>query len=522
MRTGAPEINVVTAMAAANSSTWRIALVAVAVAVACPLVFHAATAWAMYSIWMRSDTFAHCLVVPPLALWLVWRARKRVMLITPRPGWLWLVPLSAAGVAWALGEFGNVNALSQFALVAMVVFCVPAVLGTPVAREIAFPLAFLFFAVPIGEFMLPQLMSWTADVTVLALRATGLPVYREGQNFSIPSGNWSVVEACSGVRYLMASVMAGTLYAYLNYRSLKRRLTFVAVSFVVPIVANWIRAYLIVLLGHYSSGKIAAGVDHVVYGWLFFGVVMVLLYWIGARWREDEVQHPNVVVSLPGPKMSSSIRLFTVALAAVAAVTGVWSFGSPAPAAFTVIAPERLPHVRAPAGWQTTEGAARYWRPTFSGASAEVRQVFERSGNTVAMYIAYYRDQSQERKLVSSTNSLVSSTDPVWSIGGSSTRDAQLGSITSMVRTTKLSSVSGERVTVWQWYWINGRVTSSDVRAKAYTAWSRLLGRGDDSAVVILYTLDAQRAESDAVLAAFAADAWPGIDTALNEIKKTR
>ena len=123
---------------------------------------------------------------------------------------------------------------------------------------------------------------------------------------------------------------------------------------------------------------------------------------------------------------------------------------------------------------------------------------------------------------MSSTNSLVSSTDPVWSIGGSSLRDAQLGSITSMVRTSKLSSVSGERVTVWQWYWINGRVTSSDVRAKAYTAWSRLLGRGDDSAVVIFYTLDAQRTGSDAVLAAFAADAWPGIDTALNEIKKTR
>ena len=53
-------------------------------------------------------------------------------------------------------------------------------------------------------------------------------MYREGLQFVIPSGNWSVVEACSGVRYLIASVMVGTLFAYLNYSTMRRRLIFVA------------------------------------------------------------------------------------------------------------------------------------------------------------------------------------------------------------------------------------------------------------------------------------------------------
>ena len=70
----------------------------------------------------------------------------------------------------------------------------------------------------------------------------------------IPSGTWSVVEACSGVRYLMASFMVGTLFAYLNYRSTAPpRWIFVGVSIAVPIVANWLRAYLIVMLGHLSE-----------------------------------------------------------------------------------------------------------------------------------------------------------------------------------------------------------------------------------------------------------------------------
>ena len=92
----------------------------------------------------------------------------------------------------------------------------PALFGWAVTREIAFPLGFLFFAVPIGEFLVPTMIDYTADFTVAALRLTGIPVYREGNDFVIPSGNWSVVDACSGVRYLIASVMVGHLVRLLE------------------------------------------------------------------------------------------------------------------------------------------------------------------------------------------------------------------------------------------------------------------------------------------------------------------
>jgi exosortase len=52
------------------------------------------------------------------------------------------------------------------------------------------------------------------------LALSGIPVHAEGLRFVIPTGSWSVVEACSGVRYLIASVTVGTLFAYLTYRSL--------------------------------------------------------------------------------------------------------------------------------------------------------------------------------------------------------------------------------------------------------------------------------------------------------------
>ncbi len=210
------------------------------------------TGGAMVRIWARSDTFVHGFVVPPIVLWLIWRQRSQLALLTPRPSWWTLAPLALAGFGWLLGELAAVNALSQFALTTLLVLTVPAVIGMRITRAVAFPLSFLFFAVPIGEFVMPQLMEWTADFTISALRASGIPVYREGLNFVIPSGSWSVVEACSGVRYLIASLMVGTLYAYLSYRSPRRRVIFMGFAILVPIVANWLRAYMIVMIGHLS------------------------------------------------------------------------------------------------------------------------------------------------------------------------------------------------------------------------------------------------------------------------------
>ncbi len=105
-------------------------------------------------------------------------------------------------------------------------------------------------------------MEWTADVTVGALRVTGIPVYREGNYFILPSGAWSVVEACSGVRYLIAAFMIGCIFAWLHYRASSKRILFVCLALAVALVSNWLRAYTIVLLGHLSNNRLGTGVDH--------------------------------------------------------------------------------------------------------------------------------------------------------------------------------------------------------------------------------------------------------------------
>ncbi len=500
------------------SKSWHQPLAALFLLLACILFLYRDTGMAMVAIWARSETFTHGFLVPPIVLWLIWRQRAFIQLLSPQPviGAYWAVALAA--LIWLLGDLVAINAVTQLAFVALLVLAVPAILGLQVTRLIMFPLGFLFFAVPIGEFLMPQLMEGTANFTVFALRASGIPVFREGLQFVIPSGNWSVVEACSGVRYLIASLTVGTLFAYLNYQSMRRRVLFVAVSILVPIVANWLRAYIIVMLGHLSGNKLAAGVDHLIYGWLFFGVVIMLMFVIGARWAEPE---KTIVLNVPGsgmqPLSAKSGHLWIIAISLVALVAlpqiALWYLARGESRDPVLLEAPKVLDSR----WTLSPSAGSF-KPAFQNPSSEINTSYVNQDRDVGLYLGYYRHQNYDRKLVSSNNVLVASKDAQWAQLSSGIREVNLAGGSVAVRTAELRGVaknaqtSGNGLVVWQIYWINGNLTASDYLAKVYSAYYRLTGRGDDSAVIIVYTANDH---SDAVLESFLSTNFAAINERL-------
>lgn len=509
-------------------------LVALGLSLAWLLYWYRGTVASLVDIWSRSDTYTHGFLIAPISLWLVWRMRERLAGVPLRPSAVGVLAGLAAGLAWLLGELGSVDSVSQFALVGMVISLVWALLGSAMVRALAFPLGFLFLAVPFGEFLFPTMMDWTANFVIGALRFSGVPVYAEGHNLVIPSGHWSVVEGCSGVRYLIASVVVGCLYAYLSYRSLSRRVIFIGVSIIVPIIANWLRAYGTVLLGHLSNNRLAAGVDHLVYGWVFFGMVMTALFWIGARWREDEAPLPAVAGSAastasavavggeggratPGLSLRGVLWL-TVGLAAVL----MWK-----PAYHWLDAqgghgPVMLAPPSATVGWSPLPAAQMpEWNPRYSGMRAVLREGWARAGaageaRPVWVYIGYYRDQEPGQELINSENRIARSKDPVWRTAGIGDRDIVLGDTPVAARSTELFH-GEQRLLIWHWYWLAGRWTTNDYLAKLYLVLARLSGRGDDSAVVMAYAPFArgERAEAEGRLETFTREMRPSITQTL-------
>ena len=485
------------------------------------LLLYRGTGLAMVEIWDRSETFAHAFVVPPISLWLIWRKRAELALLTPRAAPLFLLPMAGFALLWLIGELAVVNAAMQFGLTGMLVFLVPTVLGWPVARAIAFPLGFLFFAVPFGEFVMPQLMQFTAFFTVGALRLSGIPVYQEGLQFIIPSGTWSVVEACSGIRYLMASVMVGTLFAYLNYRSIKRRWLFVGVAFILPLVANWLRAYMIVMLGHLSGNTIATGADHLIYGWVFFGIIMLVMFMVGARWAEPDEPVPEAITQ-PSDVAPAGRHWPTLAALVLLLIAPLLLAQRMNSATAIELAALSAPDFAA-SGWSPGDASFASFKPNFETPATELQASYQRDGKGVGLYVGYYRNQRVDSKLISSNNMLVLSTDKVWSrIGGDAVHDDQGRTLaTAELRSAALGDESaGRRLRVWQIYWVNGHLTSSDWQAKLYGLLGRLLGQGDAAAVLVMYAPKSVAGADDALLAAFWRDNRDKLDAWLRQMDR--
>ena len=399
------------------------------------------TFYSMVEIWERSETFTHGYLIFPISAWLIWRNRHELAQVQPRPDLRGLILLTAAGAGWLLADVGSVNVVAQYAFIFMLIAAVWTLLGWGFVWAAFFPLMFLLFAVPVGEFLVQPLMNITADFTVAMLQFTGIPVYREGTFFSIPSGDWSVVEACSGLRYLIASVTLGVLYAYLTYRSWKRRLLFTAAAIVVPILANSGRAYMIVMIGHLSGMEYAVGVDHLIYGWVFFGIVMLLLFWIGSFWREDD--EPQLVAAALNGAAGGAVRpILPVAVAALLAA-GLW----PAYAGWLNSRP--LPvmpalQIEAQGGWQPAE-AFTTWAPHWVGADRQLRQPYTQASRQVMLELNYYVTQRQGAELINSQNFMIPQIDPLWANVGEHIATVEIDGQPRQVRQARLRGSDGQR-----------------------------------------------------------------------------
>lgn len=466
----------------------------------------------MVRIWDRSETYAHGFVVVPIAFWLAWRNRHQLAATPLAPDWRALAPAALLGALWVAARVSGVLVVEQYAFTGLLIVAVWAVLGLRMLAAAAFPLGFLLLMVPNGEFLIPPLIEFTADFTVGALRLLGMPVYREGPFFSIPSGEWNVVEGCSGLRYLIASITLGVLYAYLTYRTLWKRVAFGLAAVVVPVLANGARATMIVLIAHYSDMKLALGVDHFIYGWVWFGIVMLAMFWVGLIWREDLAEEV-----LPEPMPAAALRpnyrivLALLALVAVFPLYRTHLEGRP-------LAQPELALPAPAAGWQSAPAGFTAWLPHWIGMDAQRVAHYAKGDQRVLLFTAWYASQRQDAELINTQNYMVPQKDAPWQNTGETVREVAIGGQTLTLRQATLRSVDGrEHFLAWQWHRIDGRDGLDPYRAKLRLAWLKLSGQSDAGAGIVLAApYGADPAQAEAQLRDFLAALKPGLDAMLD------
>jgi exosortase A len=469
---------------------WRPAAFALSAGVAAIILLFWPAAWAAVGVWYSSTAYNHCFLIPLITAYLIWERRAVLAPMRPQPT-LWPLPIMLGiGLVALLGNVMSVMEVQHFALVAMIIAFVLSVVGWSVFKAMMFPMLYLFFMVPSGEFLVPKLQDFTARFVVLGLQMVGIPVFSDGIFIRIPNGLFEVAEACAGLRFLIASVAFGFLFSYLMYQNWRKRAVFVVLSFIVPIIANGFRAFGIVILAHATDGKVAAGVDHIVYGWGFFVAIMLLMMWVGLKFRDNEAP----LAAAPGssePPTSHSIVVAAVAALVVAAAApayGYWLDHRKPDHQITLTAPK----VETP--WRASPEARDRWTPSFAGADGELREAYRDGGGAVQLYIAYFASQRQGAKVISAQNRLEDENS--WRRASTGTAMATVNG-QSMPLLKQVLTLGSERRVAWYLYWVDGQLTASSMKAKLLGARGTLL-TGNPQAAAIVIAADVNGSEENA------------------------
>jgi exosortase A len=480
------------AQARAPGSASRTHLIGLGLAAAWILIVFMRDAVGMASIWWSSATFNHCLLIVPLIAWLVAQRRRELSRLVPAAWWPGLILVGAGAIAWLLGEAGAVAFARHLGLVLMLQGAVVASLGKAVARGVAFPLFYALFLVPAGEELVPAMQTLTAQITAFLLGLSGVSAHLEGIFITTSTGYFQVAEACAGIRFLIAMAAFGALVANVCFRSWPRRIAFMAVSILVPILANGVRAWGTIYVAH-RTGSIdfAASFDHVIYGGIFFAVVIALILGIGWRFFDRGVDEPWFDPERLQPDVPRGARLNHVAAAILltAAAPAAWAHIVTAAGTKSVPADIVMPDVP---GWRRVPtGQGRAWQPHFRGADlVRLAHYRDREGKAVDFAIIVFASQSEGRELVGFGQGAVA---PEGAWAWTADAAAPPGG-----RAERIASHGLERDVV-SFYRVGNIVTGSQLGVKLETLKVRLLG-GPQRAVAILASSES-RAAVDAFLA---------------------
>lgn len=425
--------------------------------------------------WNKS-TFAHCWLIPPIIGWLLWIRRSALAELTPQawaPGLLWI---AAGALVWLLGDAASIALFRHTGLILMLQGLVPTLLGPQFTRGLAFPIFYALFLIPFGEELVPPMQLITADMAMALLRVTGIPAHIDGIFITTPGGHFAVAEACSGVKFLVAMAALSVLAAHLCFRSLQRRAVFILFALAVPVLANGFRAYSTIWMAENWGMRFAVGADHLIYGWIFFGLVMALTGWAASPWfdrnPEDNPVDAARIAGAPAGRAAPVVPVGLVALALAGAPLG-WSQFQSARAG-------ELPALAAPAipGWTMAgNGGPADWRARFDGADRRIDlRLDDGRGAPVTLTLVGYVAQAEGRELVGYGQGAVDpDSDWKWGQGLDPLGAARVDRIENAGRVRDVLTV----------YVVGGAVTSDPRTVKLRTLRARLTG-GDQRAYALL------------------------------------
>jgi exosortase D (VPLPA-CTERM-specific) len=435
--------------------------------------------------WQGED-HSYAWLVPPVVIWLGWTLRERLRRLADERYSAAVFWLLAAAVLFVAGKFGSIKMLVFFSIWASLVAFTGFVVGNGGLKALRMPALVALFAIPLPPFLYNsisfQLRLLSSALAEWMLRLVSVPVFREGNIIDLGLITLDVVDACSGLRYLIPTLLMALLVGWMFLHRNRLRFVLFLLAFPISIFANAFRIMLTGVLARLLGPSVAEGFFHDFSGWLVYVVALVVLI-AGCRllaiWDATQDAVPAREKAAP-----TCPRPHPAGLCAAALVLLALSFMS-VPGARDV--PARDSFTAFPMELGSWEGSRLTLEPGVLrslGASDYVHATFRNmeSGNPLYLLVSWYAVQDGTNSAHAPTACMLGSG---WSVTGRTNlqprdgvRDFPVGQI--------LLEKGGNRIVANYWFEQRGRAVTNEFLNKWLLLWDALaLGRTDGALVRI-------------------------------------
>ena len=229
----------------------------------------------MVDRWTEHDTYySHGFLVPLISIFIIWLKREKLSRIKIKPSaWGWLFFIGGI-LIHALSSLWRVYFSSGFSLIPVLIGLILLFLGKRFLKELAFPLFFLIFMIPLPLVAIAnisfKLKIFAAAVSTFIVNKMGIPAIREGSVIKTMHSYLIVEDPCSGIRSLIALIALGALMAYFSDMSKVKKTILFASSAPIAIASNIIRIVALSLASEMYGPKLSTGLFHDTMGILVF------------------------------------------------------------------------------------------------------------------------------------------------------------------------------------------------------------------------------------------------------------
>jgi exosortase D (VPLPA-CTERM-specific) len=435
-----------------------------------------------------NEDYSFGLLIPLVVGYIVYLKWPQIRRLPWQPSWMGLAVIAMGFALFIMGDllaFFYFPAISFIMILAGVLYLLG---GWPIVRFLSFPLLLLLLIIPLPSVILQQLtfklQLLSSYLSAGILQALGIPAVRQGNIIDLGIRQLQVVEACSGLRYILSLLALVMIYCYFYQRYLWKAALLVLSIFPLAILANTIRLACMALWPALQEGFL-----HTFSGWLIFIFcfgMLGLLNW-GMNYLQPPVKTPDAggttpLGEVPPGRRPSHSPYLIAALVLVAFVSPLSSMlhAPPIPLAKSF---DNFPLQLGP--WQGRRSYLDSAMVARVGASDYLNANYVNNSNAaVNLWIAFFESQSKN------ISGRIHSPLICLSGGGWKIKESSVVNLTPElpVHYLLIEYATGGREAVYYWYIQGGRWTASEYSVKLFMSYDGLMRRRNDGALIRLIT----------------------------------